>query len=219
MYHNLVKLVYMNNLPIIIHDSNIALMKTKYLIKITQKILKNTAEMNSAKKLKISYDQNTPIDFDDGFGAWLDHATGLMWEIKTKENIDFEYVYSEEYIEENIQKSVENGWDVRLKDDVKDIVNYARKLNLKKYIGYDDWRIPSKDELLSLVARSKSNTVGVNNLSYFTKEPLAKNTSHTYWTSSSYVERSDSSWNIIFNYGVESNGSNGNSGLIRCVRG
>lgn len=209
----------MNNHPIIIHDSNTALMKIKYLINITQKILKNSAEANSLNELKISYDQNAPINFDDGFGAWEDHETGLMWEIKTIENIDFEYVYSEEYIEGNIQKSVENGWDVNLKDDVKDIVGYVEKLNYVKYMGYDDWRVPSKNELLSLVTRKKSEISGVNNLSYFIKEPLAKNTSHTYWTSSSYTERNNSSWSVIFNYGIESNGSNSNSALVRCVRG
>ncbi len=209
----------MNNLPAIINDSNAALVKSKNLIKITKKILKNSADSNSLNRLKISYDQNTPIEFDDDIGAWVDHTTGLMWEIKTKENINFEYVCSEEYVEGNIHKSVENGWDVRLRDTAKDIVSYANKLNLEKYMGYDDWRVPSKNEMISLVLRSKSLTIGVDNLSYFTKEPLAKNTSHTYWTSSPYVERSDSSWSVIFNYGMESNGSNSNSALIRCVRG
>ena len=42
----------------------------------------------------ISYDQNKAIDLNDGYSAWEDAETDLMWEVKNEENIKYMYVWN-----------------------------------------------------------------------------------------------------------------------------
>jgi len=67
---------------------------------------------------------NCPNDFvDNGDGTITDRTTGLMWEQKGSEN--------------------EKGWYHAKK--------YVKELNKKKFAGYKDWRIPTIEELYSLL--------------------------------------------------------------------
>ena len=63
---------------------------------------------------------------DNGDETVTDHKTGLMWK-KTDTMID-------------LKKWV----------NYQDSVDYARELNENKFAGYDNWRLPSKEEMLSL---------------------------------------------------------------------
>ena len=96
----------------------------------------------------------------------------------------------------------------QLKKTWDETEGYCSNLSLG---GFDDWRVPSKDELSTLVDYSKSNpTIDssfVNIKSYY------------YWSSTTYANFTDRAWNVDF--------SNGNTyyygktlGLsVRCVRG
>ncbi len=48
---------------------------------------------------KISYEQNRAIEFDDGYEAWKDESTGLIWEVKRKENIYHQYAWCDEWVD------------------------------------------------------------------------------------------------------------------------
>ncbi len=61
----------------------------------------------------------------EGIGAWQDTTTGLTWEIKTDHNRDSEYT-------------------------LKEGQAFANALCATKWGGYDDWRLPTLEELATL---------------------------------------------------------------------
>ena len=129
------------------------------------------------KKSYISDNQTRPIEFKDNILAWIDEDTGLMWEVKNIDNIKHGYVWSKNWIKEaHIPKN--------LTDDVKDAFSYVEKLNKTNYVGFKDWRLPTKEELETIVTKELSKTKGFDDRYSCIKEPLSKNTEWCYWSSS-----------------------------------
>lgn len=74
------------------------------------------------------------IFVDNGDGTVTCEAQGLMW-CKTDSMIDLK-----KWV--NYQESVD----------------YARELREKKYAGYDDWRLPTRDEMATIFDEKFENT-------------------------------------------------------------
>lgn len=66
---------------------------------------------------------------DNGDGTITDHATGLMWQ--------------------------QSGSDRRM--EYKDVPAYVEKINGEKLGGFDDWRLPTIEELASLLENEEKN--------------------------------------------------------------
>ena len=136
----------------------------------------------------ISNNQNKAIEFSDNIKAWTDKDTGLMWEVKTQENIKHEYVW-------------------------KDAFLYAEKLNTNNYAGFNDWRVPTFEELKTLLTKEK------NNGSYI-KYPLLKNNNNNgYWSSTTRAYGTVFAWDVYFSTGDTYYGNKAGSLYVRCVRG
>ena len=197
------------NLPALRPETQAVLGKTKRLLAITNKILANKVVKKTSPPPKvvhkISTDQNKAIEFSDNIEAWIDADTGLMWEIKTKENIEHWYVWSKE--------EIQKAWhSENLTDDVKDTFSYAKKLNANNHAGFSDWRAPTIEELQTLLRKEENND-------YCIKYPLSKN-NYLYewcWSSSPVVSDSSYAWGVNFLFGEDWN-DRSDSGLIRCVR-
>jgi hypothetical protein len=92
-------------------------------------------EALKAFKLKVSDGLWKPLEYiqndfkDNGDGTVSDYATGLMW-----------------------QKS---GFDNYM--SYKDTEAYVDELNSRKFAGYSDWRLPTVDELKSLLTPKEMN--------------------------------------------------------------
>lgn len=111
-------------------------------------------------------DKNRIIEFDDNLLAWIDESTNLMWEVKNRENLDHMYVWHKRYIK--------NEPAIGTFDTVTDATSYVERLNTKTYAGFSDWRLPTVEELESLINPDSDG--------YFIKKPLQKNTLTAYWT-------------------------------------
>ena len=77
------------------------------------------------------------------------------------------------------------------------------------YAGYDDWRLPNKNELASLINYEKSDAP----YSYFPDMP-----SNVFWSSSTRSGYSNIAWYLNFYYGSVVGSDKTNYGLVRCVR-
>ena len=77
--------------------------------------------------------------------------------------------------------------------------------------GYDDWRLPNKKELLSIVDRSKYNPALSGVFQNFS--------SGYYWSSTTFALYADDAWIVGFDYGLSSNGTKAYDYYVRCVRG
>jgi len=101
---------------------------------------------------------------DNKDGTITDHATGLMWQKSgSPDQIYYKKVY--EYIE---------------------------KLNREKFAGYSDWRLPTVDELKSLITKEKQlNDLYINTI--FDKKQWY------CWTSDQRA--SGGAWDVDFTYG------------------
>ncbi len=201
------------NLPALRPETQAILGKSKRLLAITNKILANKVVKKTPPPPKvvhkISTDQNKAIEFSDNIEAWIDTDTGLMWEVKTKENIGHYYVWSKEYIEKAY-------FPEKLTDDVKDAFSYAQKLNANNHAGFSDWRVPTHKELKTVLTKEKNN-------GYYIKYPLSKNTANTasshYWSSTTDASYTGGAWIVYFSNGTQDNfGNKTGSNYVRCVR-
>ena len=89
----------------------------------------------------------------------------------------------------------------------KEAITYCENLTLE---GYSDWRLPNKNELLSIVDLEKYNPA--------IKDGFENTKNSWYWSSSSDANGDDYAWFVGFYYGDTSYYSKGSSLFVRCVR-
>jgi hypothetical protein len=92
-------------------------------------------------------------------------------------------------------------------DNIIDAVSYCNKLSLN---SFDDWRLPSVEELISIVDDTKYNSSIENKF---------KNTkSNYYWSNTNYVNTKSDKWIVSFKDGHSKGSAWSNSYYVRCVR-
>jgi hypothetical protein len=92
--------------------------------KLTERDIKADVKKLNFFDKELNAEGDCPNDFvDNGDGTITDRATGLMWEQKGTER--------------------KKGWYHAKK--------YVKTINKKKFAGYKDWRIPTIEELYSLL--------------------------------------------------------------------
>lgn len=123
----------------------------------------------------------------------VDDATGLQWQRELPES------YS----------GCTVGEPAGLRCKWEEAVNYCETLN---YGGYEDWRLPSINELASITNYGKNNPS--IDLSVFPNIP-----SWPLWSTSVYYHDSDYAWNVWFEDGVSSANIKTSSYYVKCVRG
>ncbi len=117
-------------------------------------------------------DWNSTGDFknsfiDNGDGTVTDKTTGLIWEKESSHNMFFTVVW-----------------------------RYLRKLNRKRFAGYSDWRLPTLEELASLLESKKVNGYYINPV--FECKNCTSIIDGWYWTADKVY---DLAWCVNFDKG------------------
>ena len=135
-----------------------------------------------------------PYEKLDIHGNWLDQSatrwqcvqsvdTNLVWEVKTNDgglrDSDFTYSWFDQAITADEQGSGRHNGGACLYSDC-DTSDYIERINKQKLCGISDWRLPTTDELASIVHESRY--IPKIDLRFF---PNAK--SYYYWSNTVYA--------------------------------
>lgn len=139
-------------------------------------------------------------DLPDSAKKWVmvrDNVTGLIWEVKT---------------DDGSVHDKDNTYNWQNAQDV-----FIAQLNAEKFGGYSDWRLPTLEDLHSIVDFSIHYPGPGINTEYF-----PNTMDNDYWSSYSFAADTDKAWFVDFGGGWVARcyyGKNHHSNFVRAVRG
>ena len=147
-----------------------------------------------------------------------DTVTGLTWELKSDAAglHDWRNTYTwfnpDEPNNEVDYRGTPDGGACSASDC--DIWEFVRAVNVAGHCGYFDWRMPSRNELMSISDLSKADNPPTANLEYF---PYMQ--ADEYWTGFDYGMQYQSAWGWNFFYGHDRVDWKKSPKFVRLVRG
>jgi hypothetical protein len=158
-----------------------------------------------------------------------DNRTGLTWEVKTTDGglRDWKNGYS--WYEPDTSKNGGNAGDQNrgiCKGSQCDTYAFTNAVNAQSLCGKNDWRMPTKDELMKLVVCSdgKYDTDGFCTNYASVTQPTINSTyfpntmSSYYWSSSPNANGSSNAWLVDFGSGNSLSGFKDFNFFVRLVR-
>ena len=161
---------------------------------------------------------NSGQPVDEAADRWEcveDKNSKLTWEVKKNDGgiRDKDYSYSWLLDNDGEIKGVSNGG--RCKGGVKcDTYSYVRAMNAQKLCGYSDWRLPTREEMETLVDYNTTAKDATINKAYFPEAVPS-----WYWTATENPQRENFAWYVLFRNGVVLNDLKERPKHIRLVRG
>jgi len=147
-----------------------------------------------------------------------DTATGLTWESKTDRPglHDWRNQYSwfnpNENNDELDYRGLEDGGECA--DSACDTWNFVLAVNDEGLCGFSDWRMPTRNELLSISDQRRVGNPPTANMDYFPFTQAAE-----YWTGFDYAMQYESAWAWSFVHGHDRVDWKRTPKHVRLVRG
>ncbi len=163
-----------------------------------------------------------------GSGCVIDNITGLVWELKSADSSSLSannntyswYDSSRSYAAGDL--GLENGGTCSAPASC-DTQAYIAAINQTAMCGFNDWRLPSRAELQSIVDYSQDEPGPMIDSYYFsnTHNPDAVHRLHRdwYWSSQTAAGYANYAWAVSFNTGGDTQMAKHTPQLIRLVRG
>jgi hypothetical protein len=134
----------------------------------------------------------TPRLVDNSNGTVTDRLTGLMWtkdaNLMLTRNPDFD---TNQWVDGAI------NWQHAL--------DYIALLNTENYLGHNDWRMPNRNEMTSLVDMSRKYPTLPERFPFTNMTDY--NFAYAYWTSTTRADETDQAWMIWLTDGMMAGGN------------
>jgi len=168
------------------------------------------------KPAYIKHDMNGS-SLDNNKEQWAcvqDTATGLMWEVKSESDAmrNPDNLYSWFEPETRAIKGKRDGGRCKGSADC-DTHAYIEAMNKQNYCGHNDWRLPTREQMQTLVDFEGGDANTKIDNQYF---PRTKPS--WYWTSSEHDKKNDYAWYVLFRNGLALNDLKERPKHIRLVR-
>ena len=158
-------------------------------------------------------------DLPNTANSWVmvrDNVTGLIWENKRDMDGNI-FSYSNTHDADNSYTWYDsnpdtNGGDAGNPGDGRDTEDFIHALNSDNFGGFSDWRLPTTEELLSIVDYERYDPS--IDTTYFPNTKL-----WYYWSSTTKVRFVDRAWRVSFEDGGDDWDYKRNSRYVRAVRG
>lgn len=147
-----------------------------------------------------------------------DNHTGLVWEVKTIDgglrDKDWTYSWYNGDASTNGGSAGTANGGACFDTENCDTEKYAAAVNAAGLCGGTDWRMPTVEELRSLVDYGVAYPGPTIDTDYFAN---ARNT--WFWSASPYAGSTGYAWYVNFYYGLDDVGDKSSNGDVRLVRG
>jgi len=181
-----------------------------------------TDEPTDGEELPIRYivlrDDRTPSTDKARHSCLQDTHSGLVWELKSDQEglHDWRNTYSwfnptQAHHELDYRGTADAG---SCNSSQCDTWSFVAAANDEEFCGFDDWRMPSKDEIFSISNLRKTKSPPTIDVEYFPHAQAAE-----YWTANDYSFQPDSAWAWSFQYGHDRVDWKKSPKFVRLVRG
>jgi len=143
---------------------------------------------------------NEGNSLEDDTEQWTcvhDTATGLVWEVKSKDDAmrDSNNLYSWFKPGHTVMPGEPDGGRC-MGDADCDTNAYVKAMNERNYCGHNDWQLPTREQMQTLVdLRNGNDKVKIN------KQYFPNTMPSWYWTSSDKENNNEFAWYVLFRNG------------------
>ena len=167
------------------------------IIKEVEMPVETLVEASQPAYIKYDINGNEVADSRQQWSCVHDTRNGLIWEVKSREDSMRrpDNLYSWFDPDNKHLKGAADGG--RCKGGIDcDTSAYVQAMNERNYCGYNDWKLPTKEELQTIINLENSSDGVTVNKQYF-PETLPS----WYWTSSENSQREELAWYVLFRNG------------------